>query len=412
MKTYLILGLGISGRGAANFLLKKGVKLLGVDKKKIEGLGFPAQLESDPIDFATIEKIILSPGIPLSHSIVVEANRRGIPVIGEVELAFESMDNRAVGITGTNGKTTVTLLVAHILKNAGIKARALGNVGEPLTSFQPSEVIVAELSSYQLESMKSKKLDAGLILNITPDHLDRYASMDDYALAKFKMANCLKENAPLFIQEKAFLNFGHLLKYPKIVLLKEDIDLFSHFPYNHSSGHDKENLMGAFALCHHLGISRESFINGVSSFKKPPHRIQFIRELRGVKYFDDSKGTNLDAVIAAVQSMEGNVVLIAGGVDKGARYTPWIQSFQGKVKAILTIGQAGEKIAKDLSDAFDIQHFKTLNSAVSHACKLACSGESVLLSPGCSSFDMFCDYADRGRQFQQAVNALGEENEP
>lgn len=410
MKT-LIVGLGISGRAAADFLLQQGEEVIGMDAKKenLAGCLFPTVLQGDPLDFSQINRVILSPGISPSHYVVEEAKRLGIERIGEAELALRAMDNPILGVTGTNGKTTVALLTAHVLCAAGIKARALGNVGEPLTRFVPGEVVVAEVSSYQLETMESRKLAGAVILNITPDHLDRYGSMQAYAEAKIRLGNLLKDGALFFIQEKAFFDFETLFQPHSAIIIKENLELLSSFPYKHLSGHEKENAMAAFLLSSLMGLTAEQFAAGFATFKKPAHRIEFIGERNGVKYFDDSKGTNPEAAAAAIASMEGGIFLIAGGVDKGGGYAAWDVPFAQRIKKIFAIGQAAPKIAQELSHRFDIEIVATLERAVSEASRLAMPGENVLLSPGCSSFDMFRDYIDRGLAFQRSVQALGEQ---
>lgn len=443
MKKVLIIGLGISGRAAANFLLKKGVHVLAVDRNRellntnqsIATLcqeGLKVAHDSDPIDMAHIDAVVLSPGIPPEHPLYKEAKRRGIQLIGEVELAFQYIKGPVLAITGTNGKTTVTLLVAHVLNHSGIPARALGNVGTPLieqclTGPESKEVCVVELSSFQLETMQSRVIDAGVLLNVTPDHLDRYRDMDHYASAKYHLADCLKSNGIFYVEEQCQKQWGHVrpdlrvkcygyndncdvstdlqqLKYGK----KIECVLPSLFQGKVS--HDLENIMAAYALCRFIGVTPEQFLAALATFKKPAHRIQFVREIKGVAYYDDSKGTNIDAVVRAVQVVPGRIILIAGGVDKGAAYTPWIDAFGQRVRCICALGQAAPKIHKDLAHAFPIELFDTLEAAVRHAAQIAKTGETVLLSPGCSSFDMFRDYAHRGEAFQSIVNKLDGDN--
>lgn len=409
MKKTLVIGLGKSGKAVINYLQKRGVPLIGVDKNpgSFNEVAIPTVLETELYGFSEIDRAIISPGVPLTHPLVQQLHFHGIEVIAEAELAMRELSNPVVAITGTNGKTTVTMLVEHVMKSAGKRARALGNVGEPLINFQPDETIVLELSSYQLELLTTKKLLAAVILNITPDHLDRYPSMEAYAEAKYKIGALLKEGAPLFVQSRALEEFGHLHCGGKIEELKENIDLFSRLDYKRYSGHDRENIQAAFELCRIAGITQEEFIEGCRTFKKPSHRIEFVQAVDGIKFYDDSKGTNLDATIRAVESMEGNVVLIAGGVDKGASYSAWITPFNGKVKEIVLMGEAAEKIEREIAQTIRTHRVKTLEEAVLLAHQLARVDENVLLSPGCASFDMFRDYADRGTQFQQLVRDLG-----
>jgi len=438
-KRILIIGLGISGRSAARFLLQKGAGLIGVDRnlneldghveiQSLEKAGMEIHHDQTEIDFSQIELVILSPGISALHPLVQQAVHINIEVIGEIELGCRHVQSPVLGITGTNGKTTVTLLVQHVLTFCGFSSQALGNVGTPFTQEIDQnalnlDAIVLELSSYQLETMEQKVLDAGLILNITPDHLDRYKNMFNYAKAKARLGNCLKLEKPLFIEYQTWQDFSGLFEefcvetygYTRHSMIYSDLrhvyfrdkKVFE-LPENLQGqpSHDLENLMGAYGLCTTKGISGTQFIEAFKSFKKPPHRIQFVRNFRGVDYYDDSKGTNIEAVIRAVQSLKGPIILIAGGLDKGASYQPWISQFKDKVKNILVIGQASNRIQQDLNHHMPVEILESLESAVSRAAQLAKNGDSVLLSPGCASQDMFKDYIHRGEVFQQVVKSL------
>lgn len=437
----LILGLGLSGRSAANFLLQQGASVFAVDsnQKLLQENAEIAQLlhkglkiADESIDLASFDLVVASPGISQKHPLFALAIKQGIEVIGEVELACRFLSfKKFLGVTGTNGKTTVTLLVTHILNHSGQPARALGNMGVALTTqlqsspaFDPSEeIIVAELSSYQLETMHSKVIDAAVLLNITPDHLDRYVNMEEYAKAKLRIAACLKLAGSFYIEQRCNNDYGYLIPGCEVKTYgyEKSCDIYADLTGHKEiytekqppmaipdllegkTSHDLENLMAAYALCLEAGISPEQFFKGYATFKKPPHRIEFVTKLNGVSYYDDSKGTNLDAVIRSVDSLEGSIILIAGGVDKGAPYTPWVTAFQGKVKLICAIGQAAQKIQQDLSGHLLVKLFSTLEEAVSYAAEQAQTGDNIMLSPGCSSFDMYKDYAHRGQEFQRIV---------
>jgi UDP-N-acetylmuramoylalanine--D-glutamate ligase len=433
----LILGLGASGKASARFLIEKGYEVIGVDSKEeviksdpdvqsLKAMGAVFVCDSEPVDFSGISFVVPSPGVPSSHPFFQEAIKRKIPVIGEAELAFQHMKQRAVAITGTNGKTTVTLLIEHILQSSGRKARALGNIGIPLTSYflkpDPEEIVVAELSSYQLETMQTPVFDAAVLLNITPDHLDRYPSMLDYAHAKARLQHCVKPGASFYVFSPILSEFSSLFHTPYLtfgtdqdsdlklegqeVRFHEEIEYLLPIGYREKGMHDRLNALAAWALCKELGVKADEFIQHLTTFKKPAHRIEFVRRINGVDYFDDSKGTNIDAVIQAVGTMKGPVILIAGGVDKGASYLPWKHCFSGKVKQIFAIGQAATKIQGELGLFFNVRIVDSLAKAVSEASALAATGDQVLLSPGCSSFDMFRDYAHRGNEFQKFVSLL------
>jgi len=413
-KKVLVIGLGVSGRAAAEFLLHHGANVTGVDRNAdllktnsdlaaLRKMGLVTRHENDLLDCSSFDFTVVSPGVPTTQKQVQTVVAAHIPVFGEIELACRFLKNRCVGITGTNGKTTVTLLVTHVLNENGIKARAVGNVGTPLTAellheHDLKEVYVLELSSYQLETLESQFLDAAVILNITPDHLDRYVDMNDYAQAKIRIGKCLKENGKLYVENKCYQEYRNLFDNQRPFI----------YGYEEKTDHNKENNEAACALCQTLGVLKEDFERALQSFKKPPHRIEYVATINGVDFIDDSKGTNIDAVIRAVESCDKKCVLIAGGVDKGSAYTPWIAAFAGKVKGICAIGQAADKIKKELSPHLPVELFPSLDSAVKHAASLAGPGEVVMLSPGCSSFDMFDDYVHRGNEFKKSVKSLSQ----
>lgn len=418
----LIVGFGLSGRSAAKVLLKQNAQVTAVDakyqmlleQKEVQELiqrGVHLIGEEGP--FETYDTIVTSPGIPPSHPLLQQK------VISEVELGFQNIKQPILGITGTNGKTTVTLLTTHILNFSGKKARALGNVGVPITSaigtLAEDEIVVAELSSYQLEGLKGKILEASVLLNITPDHLDRYGSMEKYAEAKIQIQKITKDPACFFMGEacQKWLSHSNTIGYSGSALSTDLVDLFlknvkiCSLPQmlQHRKSHDLENFMAAFSLCFSLGVPPEIIREAYASFVKPHHRIQYIGSIHGIKFYDDSKGTNIDAVFRAVEVMEGPVHLIAGGVDKGASYLPW-QAFQGKVKKIYCLGAAAPKICLELNPFIPTSIYPDMKEAVLAAFKGAISGDNILLSPGCSSFDMFTDYVDRGRCFQRCVKEI------
>ncbi len=437
-KRALIIGLGISGRAAAHFLIQQDAHVHGVDSNRalleehqeliaLRQKGVITQYDQDIQAISHFDFIVVSPGIPQTHFLYAAARQAGIPILGEIELGCRTIQNRLIGITGTNGKTTVTLLVTHIFNHCGQKAKALGNVGTPLTqellSAHETDIFVLELSSYQLETFAQPVLDVAVILNVTPDHLDRYATMTEYAHAKFAIESCLKRDKSLYIEGEAFKNYGYFLKksmektygyFPDCFIFTDKDSLFVNgkkelsLPENYRGrvSHELENIMAAYAICREFGIEPCSFKEAMQTFKKPAHRLEFVLERKGVSYVNDSKGTNIDAVIRAVDSIQGPIILIAGGLDKGTAYTPWLRAFQNKVKGIYTIGQAADKIYKQLSHHIPVKICESLDQAVKQAAELAQSGDYVLLSPGCSSLDMFKDYAHRGEEFQRIVRQL------
>lgn len=418
MKT-LVIGMGKSGLAAALFLKSRGHDVVCVDQNPdvCKTVGCASDADVSQFDMA-----VVSPGVPRENPIYQEALKRGI-VVGEAELALRECHQPCVAITGTNGKTTVTLLVEHVLQSSGKKAKAVGNVGLPLTEYflkpDVEEILVVELSSYQLETLSSKVIDAAVMLNITPDHLDRYKSMTEYAAAKCRIQECLKGDASLYVNTSILSDFHELLKgdywtfgkmsgsylwtdqrffkeLEKVTLQLPDI-------FSERGIHESENALAAWAICREFGITEDEFLQALGTFQKPAHRIEHVATIDGVDYVDDSKGTNIDATIQAVGAMKGPVYLIAGGVDKGFSYQSWISLFKGKVLKIFAIGQAAQKMVDELSHVIGVEIVTTLEEAVERASLLAKAGDTVLLSPGCSSFDMFRDYKHRGEEFKKCV---------
>lgn len=437
-KNALIIGFGLSGRSAASLLLAKGWQVTATDKnaeqlkqnadaKALIDAGVRLIDENTSLEMNVFDSAIISPGVPASNPVAKQVKALNKEMIGEVELAFRFIDQPVIGITGTNGKTTVTLLVTHILNHARIKAYALGNVGVPLakelTTLPSDAILVVELSSFQIETLKRPSLNCGVLLNITPDHLDRYDSMEDYAKAKIALRNCLKPDGKFFVEEAAYKEFSALFGEgsvelygysPQSSVYSDGKSIYAYgkrladLPAGLKKGksHDLENFLAAFALCMTFDVSPELIVSAYESFRKPHHRIEFVRTVNGIHFYDDSKGTNIDAVLRAVEHMQGKIVLIAGGVDKGAAYTPWIGPFQNKVKTVFAIGQAAPKIQSDLKGKIAVTLCRDLQEAVDQAFAASIPGDNVLLSPGCSSFDMFKDYVHRGEMFQKHVNQL------
>lgn len=393
----IVLGLGISGRSAAEFLLSRKVSVIGVDKKmdallshqEIQSLVCEGLVLSDEdIALNNVQQMILSPGIPLTHPLVVAAQKQKIEVIGEVEFAFRHIQNRCIGITGSNGKTTTTLLITHILNRAGIPARALGNVGFGLSKYllnpNPNEVLVVELSSFQLETLKTHCLDFAVILNITQNHLDRYHSMQEYANAKLAIQQCLKKTGVLFVSRDVADQYGCVATV-------------------YDTEEKQQNIQAAFAICSQFGITEEKFCREQESFSKPPHRIEKIAEIDGVAFFNDSKSSNIESVMYAVKQFTGPLILIVGGTDKGSSYTPWIACFKGKVKHVVAYGLAREKIEKEIGEHFPFTKVGPFAEAVNIAAAMGKNKDTVLLSPGCSSYDQFPNFEHRGNAFRELI---------
>jgi len=424
-KTLLILGMGLSGRSAAEFLLSQGADVFAYDENSHflasdSGIQTLKSLGLKIFDFTRLEQLetfdaaLVSPGLSPNSSLYQKVLDAGIEIIGEAELACRHITSPCIGVTGTNGKTTVTLLIAHILNHHGIMAEAVGNIGVPLTSLitrpqkSPGPLLVMELSSYQLETMKSKVLDAAILLNVTPDHLERHLHMEGYAAAKAQIFDCLKPSGKGYVSGDCQSAWSCLRAKTSLSTYDDNERFLEKLRQRRPQikSHDAANCMAAYAVCLQWGISQEQFISAFESFIKPPHRMEWVRNIEGVDYIDDSKGTNIDAVLKAVDSLEGLIILIAGGVDKGSSYEVWTEPFRDKVRFICTIGTAAAKMHKELSAKFLMKNFETLEDAVFFSNKLAKNGDTVLLSPGCASYDMFTDYAHRGREFKRVVNLI------
>jgi len=431
-KKSIVLGFGVSGRSCAELLLKQGRRVIVLDSKANELKNEPAvsQFIARGVDFISdnavmdwtaIDQVVISPGIALSHPLVVQAIHRNVEVIGEIELAFRNLSNRCIGVTGTNGKTTVVMLIGHVLKAAGIAAQTLGNIGTSLSSYalspNPNDLLVVELSSFQLETLHHNCLDAALILNITPNHLDRHASMEDYAKAKCRIGQCLKKDGVLWITRSIAAEYSHLLGPAKFLedIQFEDIPkqleklIFEHGPvatispmrYIQLGVPERQNIRAAYVLCRQFGVTDVQFWRGLETFRKPKHRIEFVGEWMDISFYDDSKATNIDSVMHAVGLFEGPIILLAGGVHKGWSYQPWIAAFRGKVARVVAFGQASSMIEKDLSGKIAVERVETLEQAVCSAVKCAAPQTTILLSPGCSSFDQFRNYEHRGNEFKR-----------
>lgn len=409
-KKALVLGLGISGRSACRYLLAGGAKVAAYDRKmktlkelpdikKLigEGLKLIDEEKCPPADF-----MIVSPGISQKNLLHSQAVNAGLKVMGEAELAFSQMKNPVIGITGTNGKTTTAELTAHILNKAGKKAVALGNNGFPLTGWllkenSPQTIVVAELSSYQMETMKTRVLDAAVILNISPDHLDRYGSLQNYAKAKFHIQNFLKPGAPFYIHPSLAFPYRSLI-FRNALYTQEGLDF------------EQENQLASYQLVKLFGVSKEMFKRAAATFKKPPHRLEFVGKINGALYYNDSKATNVDSVMKAAGALPGKIILIAGGKDKGLSFKPLIEACRDKIRQICLIGEASERLYEELMPHFPTKRCETLGRAVGFCHSLAKNGECVLLSPGCASFDQYDNFEQRGDDFKKYVRKLGNIN--
>jgi UDP-N-acetylmuramoylalanine--D-glutamate ligase len=448
MGTTLIIGMGKSGLASAKKLKEHGYSVLVYDKnacalaEKPEWASFFADGQHRILDdhwsskdLDGVEEAIISPGIPTDIPLVEAIKGRQIPLIGEIELGARFIRASMVGITGTNGKTTTTTLIYEIFKLSGASVYLAGNIGYPLMDLaditNEKDVVVVELSSFQLESIRSFHVKLGMVLNITPDHLDRHHTMDAYVDAK---RNIFKNSAEqdyallnlddpvtaemakdltcrvLYFSINAPVDNGAYLDKGRILLARDGqmVELMGVNELNIPGLHNVKNVLAAAAATYFMGVSPESIRQGVQGFAGVEHRIEFVRNLHGVTYYNDSKGTNTDAGIIALEAMDRPVVLIAGGYDKKADYEEWIQCFFGKVKKGFLIGETANTIyEKAVKMGYnDLEICKTLEEAVHKSAVVAQDGDVVLLSPACASWDMFDNYEARGTQYKELVHKL------
>lgn len=443
----LVFGAGISGIGAAGLLETNGADVILYDgNEKLDPASLKEQLGEKssaavltgklPQETITsLDMAVLSPGVPTDLPVVLAMKEAGVQVIGEIELAYQFGKGDVLAITGTNGKTTTTSLLGQIMKQAREEVYVVGNIGNPYTAVagQMTEqaVTVAEISSFQLETIREFRPKVSAILNITPDHLNRHHTMEAYIEAKENIAvnqteddfcilnyedRLLREFGEnlrakvLYFSSQRKLEEGIFLEDGEIVLcLNGQKETICHVDELQILGtHNHENVMAAAAMAYVYGVPAQTIRKSVLSFGGVEHRIEYVAEKNGVAYYNDSKGTNPDAAIKGIRAMKRPTVLIGGGYDKDSEYTEWIESFDGKVKKLILLGQTREKIARDAKKCgfTDYVFADSFEEAVHMAVKEAVSGDAVLLSPACASWDMFPSYEVRGDKFKEIVNSL------
>lgn len=446
-KKVLVVGSGVSGVGAVEALNRVGAEpvlfdaneKLTVDEvcKKLPS-GVRAQIVIGSLPAETedsVDLVVLSPGVPTDTEFVQAFRDRGVQIWGEIELAYELGRGRVIGITGTNGKTTTTTLVGEIMAAHCPDVDVVGNIGNPytLTALDATEetVTVAEISSFQLETIEKFKPDISAILNITPDHLNRHHTMENYVAAKEAITrNQTKEQVCVLNYENEYTRaFGarcpaRVVWFSSARRLEEGFYQEGEEIYQASKGeitrimniHDMnlvgtcnvENVMAAIAMTQAMGVPMETILAVVRQFKAVEHRIEFVATKKGVDYYNDSKGTNPDAAIQGIRAMTKPTVLIGGGYDKQSEYDEWIEAFDGKVKCFVLIGQTREKIAACAAKhgIDNVILADTFEEAFTICTQQAVSGDAVLLSPACASWGMFPNYEVRGRMFKEYVNKL------
>ena len=442
-KRVLVVGMARTGIATAKFLKAKGSLVTTTEAKPEEEMREAVQ-ELKGIDLSTEwgghqtetflkqDLIVVSPGVDLNMEPIQKAIRHGVRVISEIELAYHFIHVPILAITGTNGKTTTTLLVGEMLKEDGKEVGVGGNVGEPLILFADGrsrwEVLVAEISSFQLEAIEDFRPRISVLLNITEDHLDRYSSYSDYIQAKARIfANQNSGDlAVLNGDDPIVMQFGEKVKAKKVMFsMSEKLEegAFSNGQtislrlggkgeeYSLAKAplkgiHNVENMMAALTTARIFGCSRRAVQDVLDRFKGLEHRLEFVREIEGVRFYNDSKGTNVGSVVKSLQSFSEPVTLIAGGKDKNGDLSPLKGLVEKQVKHLILVGEAKERMNHELGGLTDTVLAETMEEAVSLARQKAKRGEVVLLSPACSSFDMFKDYKERGKVFKEAVFKL------
>jgi UDP-N-acetylmuramoylalanine--D-glutamate ligase len=435
----LVVGLARTGIAVALFCSAYGAQVTAIDDRTADQLADLTRLIEEgivltlggghPEAFMDQDLIVISPGVPANLPELQLARARGIPVWSEIELAFRFFHGKLIAITGSNGKTTTTALVGHILESAGIPTLVGGNIGTPLLAraeySTDSTVTVAEVSSFQLETIDQFRPEIGVLLNLTPDHLDRHETLDQYAAAKMRMFENQTESDTAILNADdlevakrtpcrpkiywfsrtkrvangAFVRDGQIILRDdgreEPVMRREEIPL--------RGEHNVENVMAGCLAARLAGAETAAIANGVRTFPGVEHRIEFAGNVRGISFYNDSKATNVDATLKAISAFDSPLLLILGGRDKGAPYTPLLETLRQRARAVLLIGEATDKIASELGGEVPLKIAGTLDRAVPMAFETARPGDVVLLAPACSSYDQFENYEQRGRAFKQLV---------
>lgn len=448
-KKVLVFGTGISGIAAAKLLYDAAAEVILFDgnkeldcKRVLENFQNTDEIklyvgELPEEILKSLDLAVLSPGVPTDIPMVNELRKAGIGIWGEIELAYRCGKGDVLAITGTNGKTTTTALLGEIMKCCFDSVKVVGNIGIPYTSvladMTDETVTVAEISSFQLETIDQFCPKISAVLNITPDHLNRHHTMKNYIAAKMSISKnqtienvCVlnyedeilrrqAESVPakiLYFSSLRKLDEGLYLDGDKIMYAdgKDVIEVVCTDELNILGRHNYENVMAAAAMAVSYGVPMDKIREALHTFQAVEHRIEYVTEKRGVRFYNDSKGTNPDAAIKGIQAMDRPTCLIGGGYDKNSDYKEWIQSFGGKVKKLVLIGQTREKIAKEAEECgfTDYVFADSLQEAVDICYENADNGDAVLLSPACASWGMFPNYEVRGKMFKEMVHALKE----
>ncbi|MDH5766278.1 MAG: UDP-N-acetylmuramoyl-L-alanine--D-glutamate ligase [Gammaproteobacteria bacterium] len=439
-KSYiLVVGLGVTGVSVVEFLIARGKKVIAVDsredlpvknelEKRLQGLIIKTGVIDEDL-YINAEQIIVSPGVPVSKSEIRKAVAQGVEVAGDVELFAREVSAPVIAITGSNGKSTVTTLVGEMARKAGISVGVGGNLGVPVLELlkQDAELYVLELSSFQLETLYSLQPVAATVLNISPDHMDRYNDINDYAMTKQriykqaknivvnrddnyvkKMVDAEKNVTGFTVSVPGINDFGLRDIDNKTWLCKGDQKIIAESDLRIGGRHNTSNALAALALGEVAGLPMIAMIEALREFGGLPHRSQWVAGKDDIDWYNDSKGTNAGATLAAINGLtsKNKLVLIAGGLAKDADFTILKEAVKNKVRCVVLIGRDAGKIEHDLDNVVPVYHASSMENAVNVAADQAESGDAVLLSPACASFDMFNNYEHRGEVFVRAVEKL------
>ncbi|MFZ0820390.1 MAG: UDP-N-acetylmuramoyl-L-alanine--D-glutamate ligase [Candidatus Acidiferrales bacterium] len=445
-KRVLVVGLARTGIATALFCAARGARVTATEERaeadiaetaaKLRAAGVALELGGHHEEtFLAQDLVIPSPGVPANMAHLEAVRAAKIPVWSEIEFASRFLSGRLVAVTGSNGKTTTTSLIAHILENANIPTIVAGNIGTPLISrvseTSDATVTVVEVSSFQLELIDKFRPNIALLLNVTPDHLDRHASLEVYGRAKARLfenqvesdaaiVNADDDGAAQFAPSRPRVFWfsrtkrvarGIFLRDAVIVLRDDGLEtvLLRRADIGLRGEHNVENVLAAAGAAFLAGVGPSAIASGVRSFAGVEHRLEFVAEIKGVNYYNDSKATNVDATLKALDAFPGNLLVILGGKDKGGDFTLLREPLRQRAKVALLIGAAAEKIESQIQGAIRIESIGTIERAVSRAAELAQPGDTVLLAPACASFDQFHNFEHRGRVFKQRVRLLEEE---
>jgi len=438
MTKALVVGMKKSGMASADLLARNGAEVRATDLKSLDELPGVRELlarldipfvRQTPEVFEDRDLIVLSPDVPADLPPIEAARRRGVRVIGEVELAAPFLTGRNIGITGSNGKTTTTSLIGHILHEAGFPVQVGGNIGTPVTAMIGTSRAdgwnVLELSSFQLETIREFRAHIGLALNVTQNHLDRHHTFENYAAAKGRLFETQRAGdyavlnaddpvtaayasrtaaSPEWFSSRRKVAAGAHLCGEKLVLDGRLLMDRSEIPIR--GLHNVENVLAASIAAARAGVPHAAIAAAVRTFKAVEHRLEFVRQVSGIDFYNDSKATSVDATLKALDAFSGGLWVIMGGKDKGLDYAPLREPLASKARAALLIGAAAAKIGSALRDAVPLVDAGTLEAAIAHAYRHGQPGDTVLLAPACASFDQFRSFEHRGEVFKEIVNGL------